>query len=416
MQRRLLFVSLTSLVLAAVSFGAAATRHIVAIKSKLTIASSASQIPGAVILIEDGTITAVGPAAKVKIPWNAEVIDATGKVVMPGFVLAHTFEGLESANESMPDVPFLSTFDAIDPFQSFFKMALRNGITTILVLPGNNTRFGGTGTIVHPVGKTVEEMLVMKPFGLKISLSPAGGQSRMGHMQKLRQYLREQKKYREDLARRQKEAAAANKPFSEEVPPERKPMQDLLSGKLTAFVYCPTASDAIRAIDLIREFKLRAVLVLGEQTWRAAPHIGKAKLPVILPPDIVFFEQDPVTAEVNQRVLPLIFGTSRVTCAYQIRSRGYEARYPWQVAAEAVKHGVSRKAALGAVTTVPAALIGLGGKIGQIRKGYQADLLLLTGDPLDPKTWIEKVMIGGKVVYDRSKDEFLKELLGAKKK
>ena len=194
----------------------AAVRKITAVKTKVTITGSGPEIPGAVIMIEDGVITAVGPASKIKIPWNAEVVDARDRVVMPGYVLAHTSEGLERENESMPDVPFLSTFDAIDPFSRFFKVALRNGITAVLVMPGNSTRFGGTGTVVRPVGKTVEEMLVMKPYGLKISLRPGSGETRMGHMQKIREYLRRSKKYFADRARRMKEAKEAKKPFTEE--------------------------------------------------------------------------------------------------------------------------------------------------------------------------------------------------------
>ena len=57
-------------------------------------------------------------------PWDAFVIEANDQVVMPGFVLAHTYRGLDSSNERMPEVPFLSTFDAIDPLQSFFEESL----------------------------------------------------------------------------------------------------------------------------------------------------------------------------------------------------------------------------------------------------------------------------------------------------
>jgi imidazolonepropionase-like amidohydrolase len=396
--------------------GAAAVRQVMALKTKVLITGAGPEIPGAVCLIEDGIIAEIGPQDKVKIPWNADVIDAGDQFLMPGFVLAHTSEGLELSNESMPDVPFLSTFDAIDPFRPFFRHALRSGITCMLVLPGDYTRFGGTGTIVQPVGKTVEEMLIAKPYGLKISLDPAGGESRMGHMQKLREFLRREVEFRGERAQREKEAKEANRPFTEEIPVERRAMQDLLSGTLTAFISCPLASDAIRAIELVREFKLRAVLVLGNDTWRAAAQIGEAKIPVVLPPDIVFFEEDPVTGEVNQRVLPMLFKKANVPFAFQIDSSSYDARYPWQVAAEAVKYGLARHEAIAAATAVPAQILGLAGKTGTIAKGCRADLVLLTGDPLDPKSWVDKVLIGGKVVYDRANDDFLKGLLGDEKK
>jgi len=389
---------------------------LLALKCKLAITCSGPDIPNAVILIKDGVIDQVGPSSRVKIPWNADVIDASDKVVMPGYILAHTSEGLDRENEFIPDTPFLNTYDAIDPFRRFFKHALRSGITTILVMPGNNTRFGGMGTIVKPVGKTVDEMLIRTPYGLKISLRPAGGFTRMGHMQRIRQKLDSVRRYLKEYEQRKKEAQQAGKPFKEEIPFEIKPLVDLLQGRLLAFVYCPLASDVVRALQLIKHYKFRAVLVLGPRTYRAAPLIKKAKVPVILPPNVVFLEEDEFTGKKTRRILPLVFRKAGVRFAFQIDSTSYKARFPWQVAAEAVKFGLSRRDAFAAFTTVPAQIIGMAGEIGQIRKGYKANLQLLTGDPLDPRTWVDKVLIDGEVVYDRSKDEYLKELLGKKER
>ncbi len=405
---------LVLLLLGAGAAQGASVRRLVALKSKLVITGAGPEIPNATILIQDGIITEVGPADRVKIPWNADVIDARDKVVMPGYVLAHTSDGLERENESMPDTPFLCTYDAIDPFRRFFKHALRNGITTILVLPGNRTRFGGMGTIVKPVGKTVDSMLIRTPYGLKISLSPAGGLTRMGHMQRLRERLDSVRRFLKRYEERKKEAKQSGKLFKDEIPFEMKPLKDLLEGKLLAFVYCPLASDVIRALELIKEYKFRAVLVLGRRTYRAASVIGRAKLPVILPPDIVFMEEDPLTGKAKRRVLPVIFRKAGVRFAFQIDWVSYDARYPWQVAAEAVKYGLSKAEAIRAFTVTPAEIIGMGRQVGQIRKGFRANLQLLTGDPLDPRTWVDKVLIDGEVVYDRAKDEYLKELLGKK--
>lgn len=388
-----------------------ASRHLVAIKTKLTLTGSGRDQQNGIILIEDGIIKEVSPS--LKIPWNAEVIDESKHIVMPGFVLAHTSRGLERANESMPDVPFLSTFDAIDPFQSFFRDSLRNGITGMLILPGNSTRFGGTGTVVKPTGKLVEDMLIQKPVGLKISMSPAGGQSRMGHVQQLRAYLDGAKK---SLDKWNKQAKDPKTPKPGELSPALKTMDQLFKGTLKAFVYCPTASDVIRAIELIQQFKFKAILVLGENTWKAAPYIKKANLPVILPPDIMFFDRNPDTGEMKQVILPTIFAKMRIPFAFQCDPSSYDARTLWQVAAEAVKYGLPKNLALAAISSTPAGMIGLGGKTGQIRPGMEANLLVLTGDPLDPTTWIDKVLIGGKVVYDRKKDEYLKLLLKGSQK
>ena len=92
---------------------AASVRKKIAIEAGKIIPIAGKEISNGIILIEDGKIKAVGK--KADIPWDAFVIEAKNQVVMPGSVLAHTSRGLESANESIPEVPFLSTFDAIDP-------------------------------------------------------------------------------------------------------------------------------------------------------------------------------------------------------------------------------------------------------------------------------------------------------------
>ena len=72
-------------------------------------------------------------------PGEAKVIDATGKVVMPGIVDAHNASGMSQANEQAAVVPFLSVVDSIDPVDHYFEECRRNGVTTAAVVPGNST-------------------------------------------------------------------------------------------------------------------------------------------------------------------------------------------------------------------------------------------------------------------------------------
>jgi len=220
-------------------------RKKLAIKAGKIITIAGPDIQDGVILVEDGIIKAVDK--NIEIPWDAEVIEAKDRVVMPGFVLAHTSNGLDVPNENVPEVPFLSTFDSIDPISPFFEDSLRDGVVAMLVLPGNNTLLGGTGTVVKPYGRTVEAMLIKRYTGLKISLQPTGNFSRMGQMQRFRRYMAELKDYLEQYEQRKKDAKEQEKPFDEEVDARKQPMIDLLNGKLTAFIYCGMAADVPRA-------------------------------------------------------------------------------------------------------------------------------------------------------------------------
>ncbi|MBC8217053.1 MAG: hypothetical protein H8E73_01180 [Planctomycetes bacterium] len=278
------FVPILLTVLVATTLtNAAPVRKKLAVKAGRIITIAGADVKSGVILIEDGTIKAVG--TDLEIPWDAFVIEAKDRVVMPGFVLAHTSSGLDRENENLPEVPFLSTFDSIDPISTFFEDSLRDGVVAMLVLPGNNTLLGGTGTLVKPYGRTVEAMLIKRYTGLKISLRPSRNTSRMGHMQRYRRYMSDLKDYLEEYEQRKADAKEEKKPFDEEIDVTKLSMVDLLDKRLTAFVYCDRAADVPKALEIQQTHKLNVVLVLSPDCYKAADLIARSKLPVILDSD-----------------------------------------------------------------------------------------------------------------------------------
>jgi len=399
-----------SFVLVVSSLGyAAPVRKKVVVRAGKIITIAGADIQDGVILIEDGVIKAVG--SDVEIPWDAFVIEAKDKVLMPGFVLAHTSSGLDSENENVPEVPFLSTFDSIDPLSPYFEDSLRDGVVAMLVLPGDNTLLGGTGTVVRPHGRTVEAMLAKRYTGLKISLRPTGNTSRMGHIQRFRRYMDELKDYLEEYEQRKADAKEEKKPFDEEIDPRKQPMIDLLDGKLTAFIYCDRAADVPKAIEIQQAHKLKAVLVLSSDCYKAVDLIAEKKLPVILDPQLVVWETNEETNAEEMKVIPMILYKAGVKFALQTDTSQYGRRYLWYQAAAAVKHGMKRAEALKSITLYPARFIGVDDRFGSIEVGKEANLIFLTGDPLDAQTWVDQVMIGGEIVYEKAKDKRLKKLL-----
>ncbi len=73
----------------------------------------------------------------------------------------------------------------------------------------------------------------------------------------------------------------------------------------------------------------------------------------------------------------------------------------------AIRGGATEKAALASLTIVPARLLGVEDRLGSIEKGKDADVLIMNGQPLDYRTYVETALVNGKVVYDRSKDRIL---------
>ncbi len=376
----------------------------VAIKAGRIITVSGEEIDGGVILVREGKIAAVQKG--LEIPWDAKVLDASKRTVIPGLIEAHTFRGVDRANERMPSVPFVSSFDSINPVDPYFEDALRQGITTMLVLPGNDTMIGGQGCVVRPTGTTTEAMLVARDVALKISLRPRPGTSRMAHLAALRRELDEAA---ESVKERSEKKDAKASP---EQDVKREPMARLLKGVIPAFVYCPTASDVHKAVELAETYKFRMKLVLGPDGWKAADEIAKRKLEVVLAPELTYWETDEEKHEEVRRFGAGPFAKAKCCFAFQTDGASYGTSYLWFQAATGTKYGLTRAEALRAITLGPAEILGMGARLGSIQPGKDANLVILTGDPLDGQTWVDMVLIEGKTVYERSKDERLKRALG----
>ncbi len=385
------------------SLGSAPEEGPLAIKGARIITVSGDEIEAGVLVVRGGKIEGAG--RDVEVPWDARTVDAAGKVLVPAFVEAHTFRGMDRPNERMGSVPFVSTFDALNPVDPYFEDCLRQGLGTLHVAPGNETLIGGQSCVVHPGGVTAESMMVARNAFLKISLKPRAGTSRMAHLAALRKEL-------DEVSELLKGAGTAKGGAPD---PRREPMERLLKGVTPAFVYCPTASDVHRAIDLADTYKFRMKLVLGRDGWRAAEEIAKRKLEVVLAPELAYWETDEDSHEEVRRNAVLPLWKAGVKFALQSDPSSFGASLLWYQAATAVKHGLPRADALRSVTLWPAEILGLGGRLGSLEKGKDATFALLTGDPLDTQTWVDQVWVLGKPVYERSKDAALRRVLEARK-
>src|SRR5438874_2371920 len=268
--------ALTFAALLAVATGAPAQEQL-AIKGGRIVPMNGAPIEGGVILIRDGKIQAIGK--DVAIPSDYRVLDATGRVVLPGFIEAHSSRGMDQANERNNNVPFLSVVDAIDPGHDYFDDCRRNGVTTVAVVPGEDTMIGGQAAIIKTAGTYVEQMIVKRQATIKLSLRPATGRSRMGHLASLRKELDaardavpddygrpkvaadEQEtpdpQGNENSAATQPEPPAGDTPEgmndnAADVPIRREALVRLLKGETPAFIYCDAAMDVPQALKLVR--------------------------------------------------------------------------------------------------------------------------------------------------------------------
>ena len=103
-----------------------------------------AEIPDGVLLIDAGKIVAVGPWSQVTIPDDAERVDVTGKVIMPGLICTHShIGGIGGADGSVPIQPGVRVADSLNVRDSGFKRALAGGLTTLNIMPGSGHLISG---------------------------------------------------------------------------------------------------------------------------------------------------------------------------------------------------------------------------------------------------------------------------------
>ncbi|MEZ6197370.1 MAG: amidohydrolase family protein [Planctomycetota bacterium] len=376
------------------------------------------------VLIENGKIVAMG--ADVASPFDARVVEAEGKVVIPGYVESMTARGLDVSNENVPVAPFLQVFDAIDPSDEYFEEALRNGITSIHVSQAENAVVTGVSRVVRPLGLSVEEMTVVPDGGLKICFAPRRGADHAVQLADLRGAFREMDRYLEDLAEKlyeedlekkgekvkvsPKEAREAGKKLVtvDKIDEKYRNLYRIREGSLDVYVWCQRAMDVHAALAFAKEQGLgeRMTMVLGSETYKAVKLLKGLSRPVILPIDsFVHREIDRMTQEEKDTFVPSVLAENKIPFA--VAGLGE----PWFDAAQLVRNGMTPAAALEAITILPARAIGLDHRLGSLEVGKEGNLLILTGDPMDTMTWVDMAVIEGRLVYERAKDKRLRHLI-----
>jgi len=404
---------LLAIALAAIAVPAT-SQDLVAVKAKTIHTLAGEPVQDGVILMQNGRITKIAKADEFEIPWAAKVIDASDKIVMPTWVVAHSSIGMSSNNERMQNVPWLTVADAIDPSSRDFEAALRNGVGTIHVLPGNNTLLAGTGLVVRPFGRTVEDMAVAANTGVKMSLLASGG-SRLQKIREMRRALEDLREYLADYERRkaefEKEKAAgaipADKKWEEEIDRKKKPGVELIEKKTKGWLFVPSFAELDEALRMGQQLDLQ--LVLGSNLDEAAGTLGRLKQPVVLAADIEYFEKDEETQKEEQFCAARMLADAGVPFALSL-GRSDPTSYPWWQLGTCMRNGISRDQAIAALTTVPAKMLGLDGQVGTLEVGKLGNLQILTGDPLQATTWVDTVVLEGEVAYERSEDPRLQYL------
>ncbi|MGD2200390.1 MAG: amidohydrolase [Candidatus Bathyarchaeota archaeon] len=372
-------------------------------------------IEGGTILVEGGKIKAVGEG--ITIPEGAEVIDAEGKVVMPGLVEAHCHIGIweetigwagSDGNEATdPATPHVRALDAIkaNAEEGGLVAAVKTGVTTAQILPGSANVIGGTGIVVKTAPQVVtDEMVIKSPSGMKIAFGENPRRvygveqkkmpsTRMGVAGILREWLQKAKNYME------KKEKFKDKPEKlPEVDVKLEALELVLRGEIPFRAHAHRADDIATAVRIAEEFNVKLSWEHATEGHRVAEWIAEKGIPAVWGPSL--------TARAKWEMRELSFETPKALhkagakFAIQTDAVGSSIAFLPLCAGMAVKHGLPYEEALKAITIIPAEILGVDDRVGSIEEGKDADFRILDGDPLELRTKVEKVLIDGEVVHE----------------
>lgn len=361
---------------------------------------------GAVVLVgSDCRIEAVGSRDDVPVPAGYREIEREGAWAFPGFVDLHDHVGGTDLNDMVyPANPDLRVLDQIvpTPENEELQEALAGGVTTVLFIPGSGTNLSGFGALIKTYGATMEDMLVRFPGAVKIAqagnperYSGDLGRTRMGMSWMLRDVLREGLAYHEAW-NRWEAGESVEKP---EYNLRLELLRGLFRGEFPVLVHTAWHVSTQASIrDLHDRFGLWVILSHATfDGFKNAPLVAERGMHVNLGPRQFHMDYD--TGEVVGLGAEYWEGGVRNLSINTDSPVVPQEELSFQ-AAMAVRYGLPWDAAIRGLTIVPAEGIGIGDEVGSLEAGKQADIVLWTGDPLDPRCWVELTMVGGEIAYD----------------
>ena len=355
------------------------------IKAGVVITMNGEPLSPGQILIENGKIAAV--AAEVAAPDSATVIDlGASATVMPGMVDAYSQTGLgtDGTDEITQEItPDFRALDSVDWDQAATKRQLLVGTTTMCVCPGRQAVISGTAAVIKTAAGEGSVLVESGPLLVNLCNDPTARNRSRSRPDGL--YIRQP-------TNRMGVVWMLRKAFDDakrDVPGAATEIAEALAGQRSMMVFSRKSHDLRTIATLQDEFGYQPIVVGAQEAYLVKDLLLERKYPVVLEP-----------AGTGG-----IYGDERSELCWNNAGVLAEAGVPVAISGDelleqarfAVRFGMSREKALAAVTTAGAEILGIEKRVGKIAEGFDADLVALSGDPMEFTTSIRWVMVDGQV-------------------
>ena len=365
------------------------------------------------VLLDGGRIKALG--TQIDAP-GADIIDASGKYVLPGFIDAHCHlgmwedgmgnEGADGNEFSAPITPQMRGIDGLNPFDPCFKEACAAGVTTVATGPGSANVIGGQFAALKTFGRCLDDMVVKEPVAMKAATgeNPKGVYSE----QKVTPYTRMAIASLFRKAMNDAMEYAAKKEAGKENP-DKRPDKDIaleallpvLSRELPMKIHAHRADDILTALRLAKEFNIRVSIEHCTEGYMIADVIKEQMKEVdahfILGP--LLSDRSKIELRNMSYRAPKVFKDAGIPFAMMTDHPVIPLQYLPVCAALAVREGLDEQTALESITIEGARAIGLEDRVGSLEVGKDADIGIFSAHPFDFRARCVTTIVNGKIAY-----------------
>jgi imidazolonepropionase-like amidohydrolase len=415
-------------------FGGSVFAQSYAVTNARIVTVSGATIERGTVVVRDGLIQAVG--ANAAVPADAQVFDGNGLTVYPGFIDSLSNLGLaprptptpgqggrggggqaaaaaaaaaaQPSNSNYPAGlrPEYATLEDIREGEAQFEAARNAGFTTALST-GRTGIFTGQSVLIDLAGDNVSVMTVKSPVAMNIAFVTIPGQypgSLLGTFSALRQMFNDAK--RQD----QLQKMYAQDPRGMKRPADDKSLEALIpvvNGQMPVILVANRQNEIERALNLAKEYNLKAIIAGGQEAGMFIDRLRAQNVPVLLSMNFpkrtaaASPDADPESMDTLRfrAEVPKVAGklaAAGIKFAFQ---NGGAANVNDFVAAAAksTDNGLSKDAAIRAMTLSPAEIFGVSDRMGSIETGKIANLTVVKGDLFGSQKTITHVFVDGKL-------------------